>query len=258
MNLELKNLVEWMYANKLSLNVAKTHFLIFRSKGMSDPKPIEILSINQQVIMRENKTKFLGVIIDDRLSWESHIHYIKSKISKGIGIICKVRNILNESILVNLYNCFVYPYINYAIEIWGDTHNCFVNSIYKLQKKALRIISRSGSRDHTDPLFIKYKIMNVHKVHEFKVCITMFKVYQKDVPAVFSDLFKLNRDIHSYNTRQSNNLHVPISNTNYMMRSISVKGVRIWNKYHEQINPDCSPLCLKAHLKRIMIPAVDI
>ena len=51
---------------------------------------------------------------------------------------------------------------------------------------------------------------------------------------------------------------MPISNTNYMKCSISVKGVRIWNKYHEQINPDCSPLCLKAQLKRIIIPAVVI
>ena len=241
-----------MYANKLSLNVAKTHFLLFKSKGMPDPLPSEVLTINNQTVIKESKTKFLGVIIDDRLSWENHIHYIKGKISKGIGIICKVRNILNESTLVNLYNCFVYPYVNYAIEIWGDTYDCYLDSIYKLQKKALRIISKSGYRDHTEPLFLKYKILNVHKVHELKICLTMFKVHHKSAPMVFLDLFKFNRDIHSYETRQANNLHVPIAKTNYMLRSISVKGVKIWNKYSNRINPDCSPLCHKIQMKRIL------
>ena len=102
---------------------------------MIKPSFSEILSISGQVLIQEKKTKFLGVMIDDRLSWGAHVQYIKNKISKGIGIICKVKNILNMSTLVNLYNSFVYPYINCAIELWGDTYDCYTNSIFKLKKK---------------------------------------------------------------------------------------------------------------------------
>ena len=80
----------------------------------------------------------------------------------------------------------------------------------------------------------------------------MFKVHHRIAPTVFLDLFKFNRDIHSYMTRQKDNIHVPIARTNYMLRSISVKGARIWNKYSDQINPDCSPLCHKIQMKRIL------
>ena len=257
MNEELSKLVGWMYANKLSLNIAKTHFLIFNSKGKQKPLFNERLVINETELMQDNKTKFLGVIIDDKLSWGAHIQYIKSKISKGVGIICKVKNVLNVGTLINLYNCFVYPYINYAVEIWGDTYDCYINTILKLQKKSLRIISRSASREHTSPLFSKFRILNVRKVHIYKVGMTMFKVHQNLVPFIFSQLFTYNSTIHSHYTRQSDQLHVPIAKTNYMMRSISIKGVRIWNKLNSKINYNCSFLCYKSRLKQYLMECED-
>ena len=258
MNEELKKLVDWMYANKLSLNIAKTHFLIFRSKGMSKPSFTETLMINDQHLLQESKTKFLGVIIDDRLSWGPHIQYIKSKIAKGIGIICKVRNILNVSTLINLYNCFVYPYINYAIEIWGDTYDCYIDPIYKLQKKTLRIITRSNVREHSSPLFEKFKLLDVERIHIYKIGLTMFKVSHKCVPNVFAQLFTHNCNIYLYDTRQSIRLHVPISRTDYLMHAVSVKGVRIWNILTTKINNDCSLLCFKHQLKNFLLATENI
>ena len=66
-------------------------------------------------------TMFLGIIIDNKLKWTEHIKYIKSKISKYIGIINKFRYIRNKNTLRNLYNSFVIPYLDYGIEIQGTT-----------------------------------------------------------------------------------------------------------------------------------------
>ena len=258
MNEELKKLVDWMYSNKLSLNIAKTHFLIFRSKGMVKPVFSGSIVINNQNLIQENKTKFLGVIIDDTLAWGPHIQYIKGKISKGIGIICKAKNVLNQSTLVNLYYCFVYPYINYAIEIWGDTYDVHINSIHKLLKKTVRIISKSKARDHTKPIFKKLELLDVNKIHMFKVSLTMFKVFHKCVPSIFAGLFTYNHSVHAHQTRQSTKLHVPISRTRYMQRAISVKGVKIWNALSNHIDYNCSILCYKYRLKKYLIDVEDI
>ena len=83
-------------------------------------------------------TKFLGVIIDDKLNFVNHIAYIKNKISKGMGIIYKARKFLNKSILVNLYNSFVYPYLIYCIEVWGNVYNIHLEPLLKLQRKIVR------------------------------------------------------------------------------------------------------------------------
>ena len=86
----------------------------------------------------------------------------------------------------------------------------------------------------------------------------MFKVYHKDTPMVFSSLFTKNCDIHNYETRQLNQFHVPFARTNYMLRSISVEGVRIWNMLSDRINHDCSYLSFKISLKKYIINNPDL
>ena len=78
--------------------------------------------------------KFFGVIIDHKLNWSDHILCIKNKISKSIGIINKIRNRLDRNTLRNLYFTFIYPYLIYCIEIWGNTNDTHLNPIVKIKK----------------------------------------------------------------------------------------------------------------------------
>ena len=252
MNEELEKITEWLHANKLSLNVAKTHFIIFKSIGMAKPVFSEILKINKVPIKEDSQTKFLGVIVDSKLSWHPHIQYIKSKISKGIGIICKAKCNLNIETLRTLYYSFVYPYFNYAIEVWGDTCDSYMVSIVRLQKKAVRIIANAGRYEHSTPLFDKLKLMTIKEIHFYKIALTMYKVRQNTAPNVLTSLFTLNETVHSYNTRQSTSYHVPLSRTNYIKRTISSKGVRIWNTCCKKLSLDCSYLSFKKSLRNLV------
>ena len=143
MNGELLNIVDWLDCNRLSLNVSKTHFILFRSQGMRNPVINEELTIKNEPIKQDYKTKFIGVIVDEKLTWSEHIQYIKCKIAKGIGIISKARRLLKNETLRTLYYCFVYPYLNYCVEVWGDTFKTYLQTLVKLQRRVLRIISQS-------------------------------------------------------------------------------------------------------------------
>ena len=220
---------------------------------MAKPELTESLQINGESIKEELKTKFLGVILDNKLSWSFHINYIKKKIAKGIGVICRARRLLNVQTLCTLFHSFVYPYLNYATEVWGNAAECHLASIVKLQKKSLRIITHSPRLEHTAPLFVKLNILRIEEIHFYKVALIMFKVYHGLTPAVFRELFVRIVDIHNYETRQMFQFHVPFARTKYMQDAISIKGGRIWNKLDKKVNFDCSYLSFKIALKRYII-----
>ena len=90
-----------------------------------------------------HKNKFLGVIVDEKLTWFEHIQHIKCKISIGIDMICKARRLLNSETICTLYHCFVYQFLSYYVEVWGDTFKTYLQALVELQKRVLRIISYS-------------------------------------------------------------------------------------------------------------------
>ena len=209
--------------------------------------------INNQIVSRVESTKFLGVIIDSALTWKDHINYIKTKIAKGIGIICKGRKHFNTSTLLTLYYSFIYPYLTYCVEVWGNTSNCYLNSLSKLQKRAIRIITSANYRAHTDPLFNKLKILPLSKISDYSIIILMYKYARGMLPSVFNDMFIRNYEIHSYNTRQSTKIHVPKVKTAAYHNSFKYKGTLLWNFISDKINCNCSLAAYKHQLKLYLL-----
>ena len=99
--------------------------------------------INGDTIRRTKTFKFLGIIVDENLKWNHHIKHVTNKISKGVGIFYKARKHLNKQTLMNLYYTFVYPYLIYGVEIWGNTFKKYLDPLFKVQKKIIRIITFS-------------------------------------------------------------------------------------------------------------------
>jgi len=162
MNNELYKIVQWVQANKLSLNISKTNYMVFttlKEKCFNHLK----LYINGFCLSRVNNTKFLGVKIDSKLKWSTHINYIKGKISRAIGIICKARKLLNRETLINLYYAFVYPYLFYCIEVWGNAYQTHLHNLVTLQKRVARIITFSSFNAHTKPIFGELKKLPLSK-----------------------------------------------------------------------------------------------
>ena len=131
MNNELGKIVTWLNSNRLSLNILKSHYMIFTNKTVVVDASIQINSI---VLERVESTKFLGVYLDTKLDWKKHISYVKSKIARGVGIIRKARKYLNKESLLTLYYSFIYPYFIYGIEVWGNAYHSTLASVMKLQK----------------------------------------------------------------------------------------------------------------------------
>ena len=110
-NNELIKVSKWLQVNKLTLNIKKTQVILFNAKNKKIKEPLK-LKINGENIKQVNFTKFLGIIIDSKLTWKQHIAHIQQKISKTIGIICKTRLYVSLKVLRMLYYTLIYPYLS--------------------------------------------------------------------------------------------------------------------------------------------------
>ena len=144
----------------------------------------ENLRIDNSNIDKVEKTKFLGVIIDQHLTFLNHINYMKGKISRGIGILKKARPYLNESTLKTLYDSFVYPHFTYCIEVWGTTYKTYLDHLVKLQKWAVRTIVGAKRRDSTGPIFDRLNLLRLDEMFVYFVLLFMYKYHNEMLPNV--------------------------------------------------------------------------
>ena len=133
-----------------ALNLKKTHFMLFRKKRGQ-------IALNNDLIIRTNHTKFLGVMVEQHLTFEAHVRYTKGKI------------LLQERKLLTLYYSFVYPYFTYSITVWGNTYPTVLDPLIKCQKRAVRIVHGAGKYDHADPIFQNLKILSLRKLYMYSV-----------------------------------------------------------------------------------------
>ena len=116
--IEMNKITDWLEANKLSINTDKTKFIIFRSKNKKLKDNIKI-SISNELIKQVKTTTFLGIAIDECLTWRDHLNLITKKIIKCSAIISRIRHFTNLNSLKVIYYALVYPYLTYGNLIWG-------------------------------------------------------------------------------------------------------------------------------------------
>ncbi len=137
--------------------------------------------INNHPIERVDQFVFLGLTLDESLTWKNHIQDTANKISKTIGILKKLKKFLPETILKMIYTSLILPRIYYCNLAWGHKPQ----RIIQLQKRAIRIITNSQYNAHTDPLFKKFKMLKVTDIHTLCKLKLFFKLENNQLPPYF-------------------------------------------------------------------------
>ena len=252
LNLELTKLSSWFKCNKLSLNVNKTNYIYFKNMNSKNTLDSNIF-IDGIPLIGKDETKFLGVTIDSNLTWNSHIRNICMLVSKGIGILNKLKFSLQPKSLLTLYNSFILSHMSYCNIVWGFSNKTKITEILNLQIKALRICSHSHYLAHTDPIFHKLKTLKIFDINTFQTAIFMYKFSTNALPLSFTNIFTYNGSIHTYPTRQSSDLHLTNPKTILALKSIRHHGPDIWNKLPSNIQQSTSLLSFKALMKKYLL-----
>ena len=181
--------------------------------------------------MNVRHVKYLGVLIDGNLSWKHHINYISTKISKGIGIVARLRHLVPRTTLLNIYRSLIEPYISYGLVAWGQAANAHLNKIVILQKRVLRLMYFSDYTSHSAPLFACSGILPVKMLYFKLVASLLHDIENHCAPPNISELFTRSEQVHSYPTRFSvaGSFYVKQARTNHQLFSFSRVGAKIWN-----------------------------
>ena len=242
-NSGLELFLTWCRANRLSINIDQTYYMIFSNKIEQNIQPGIIL--NNVVLKRKSSVCFLGVELDDKFKFNCHINYICKKIAKSTGILHRLRDYLPMKTLIGLYYSFIYSYLNYCILVWGGTSQSHIQPLEIIQRKCIRIINKSHYLAHSSPLFAHNKILK------------------------FSDIFNLNSGIYMYNNIVKFNHLLPAHNHSTRFRSNYVPSFNrlsltqrqslfsilpsIWNDLPDAIKSSPSIFIFKKRYKQYLL-----
>ena len=198
-NNKLKIIYEWLSANKLSLNVNKTKCTLFHYK-QKVINTFPNIQINKTPLNFVQHYKFLGILIDDTLSWDAHIHYLSNKLSKINGLLSKLKHFFPKKILLTIYNSLFLSNLNYGITIWGFGGTERVDTI---QKKAIRNVNSSSYIAHTEPICKELRILLFKDIFNL-ACLKFYHKYKNNnLPKYFTQ-----NGFFKYNKIRRNNLRV--------------------------------------------------
>ena len=164
------------------------------------------------------EVKFLGVIINDELSWGPQINYLREKLISNIVIIKRIKKCIPVTEYLKLYNALFKSHISYCISRWGGISKYKLNGLFSIQKRCIRLLfgaeltfdhaeyyetcartrtyqqhkaTKNFTLEHTRPLFIKYNLLSLHHLHINHTFIDLFKLMKLKIPISVSEIFQL-------------------------------------------------------------------
>ena len=250
---ELKKVNNWLKINKLSLNARKTKYMMFHNVNKHLPQLN--LDINGDQIECVDTFDFLGITIDKNINWKAHTTKIEKKIVRVIAILNRLKLFIPCETLRTIYNSLISPHLLYGILLWGKRNS----KVYRLQKKAIRLITKSRYNAHTDPLFKQMNIIKVADMLTVEEWKFYYKLVHRKLPA-YSDSISLLRhaDRHQYLTRGRNHIVIPKIRYQLSISSIRYRLPHLINQAHNDIlnkiqTHSLYGLCF--YLKRVFIGA---
>ena len=261
-NKELEKLHDWLCINRLSLNISKTSFVIFRAINKSKTSSMTLL-INKQAINESKSVKYLGILIDSHLTFKNQIDELSKKISRATGVLYKLRPFVTSKILTNVYYALVYPFLIYGMVVWGNVNLTLLEPLHILQKKIVRIITFNdnfpiipGPLVPTFPLFHKLKMLKIYDIYKLQVGNFVFESINNIGHSQSVINYTTVSDIHDHNTRFANlgNLFVNYARTNrYGLKALKFEGAKVWATIPTNVKECRSKKSFKINYKFFLI-----
>ena len=236
-NSELEKLYQWCLCNRLTINTDKTYFMLFTGKNILS---LPNLQINNRIIAKTDKFKFLGVTYDSSLTFKYHIDNITLKISRHIALLYQIKDFMPLDVLKSFYYAHIHSLLTYCNPIWSTTYSTYLTPLKLQLKKVVRIITNSSYLEHTNPLFKRTKLLKLNDITKLAIATYMYS-NKNHTRSLLPP--------HDYSTRHRDHLTLPIHRLTKFQHSTTYLGPVIWNSIPPQIQDAPSLNSFKTMLK---------
>ena len=209
---DLTILADWFKANKLTLNLVKSTFILF--KHCNKNIMLENLKFDNCSIPRSTSTKFLGIIIDEKLNWHEQFNSLTLKIKCNIHLLRMSRNFINKHTAKLIYYGHIFSHINYCISVWGNMiPNTSLNRLQKLQDKCIDLIEKNPTCKNK---YNSNRILKIKEILLLENCKIGYKIINKQLPYNVYNLIVTDHTSksliksHEYNTRYKETPNSPL------------------------------------------------
>ena len=241
LNAELKLINEWTKSNRLTINVDKTEMILITNRQCNNGD--NDIKLDDQYLKFTENCMFLGVKLDNKLTFCSHIKYITSKLARSTGIFYKIRDNFTLSAKLNFYYAFMYPFFSYNIIVWGGTFPTHLKPLITQQKRFIRLMADADMVAHTNPYFYQFKILKLHDVYRYFMSIYMFNLIKVGT-------YKIT---HGRVTRNMNLAQPSFQRLTLTQHSVSYAGPKIWNEIPQCIRNISSLQLFKKKFRSFLI-----
>ena len=255
LNTELLTLNDYFKANKLKLNVDKTKMVCF-NRGKKNLSELGMVCMDGKPIGQEESTKFLGITIDKSLTWENHCNNVANKMSRNAGILNRVKNYLPVSSMCTLYNSLIFPHYSYGLEAWGTCNKKYLKRITKIQKKAVRSITKSHWLSHTEPRMRKLNILTIPDQHYLQCMCLTYDMLKGNNPDIFNLLQAQNQQSSlslRSKTERPQDIRMPYQASMQPTINFLAYISQAWNNLSPELQNASSRISFKKQLKNALI-----
>ena len=218
--IEMANVAEWMRQNRLSLNANKSEFMVIRhSRQHNNLEELNEIEVSQEKIGKITKTKYLGLNIDENLSWNDQYKKVKAKVKSGLSAPQRLKDILPQSKLAAVYRTLIESHLRYGNIIWGCISDTQLDSLQTLQSRAKKLIENGKYKDGWVCDWLPVK-----KLIKYDRLVMTHEILNGKCPENFQDKFTKRSKFSSYSTRHSRDLYLPKPRLEFTKKSFQFTG----------------------------------
>lgn len=233
MNDDLIRVFAWLNVNKLMLNVEKTKWMLLHKKKQENMNLI--LEINGKVIERVDKIKYLGVIINDRLSLNDQIEKCTSKAAQKVNMLKRMSNKLTFDTKKIIFNTVIQPNFDYCSTLYLNTTNEQIVNMQKIQNRGMRIILKCDFLTPKKFMLDALGWLSIAQRIRYNALVMVFKIKNGLVPQYLNDDVTFINEAHSVNLRNVNDFRLPKYKMNITTKSIFYEGIKLYNGLPNEI-----------------------
>ena len=224
-NRSLISVNRWLCLNRLSINLKKTKYMVISDNYVSG---VHAIRMRTRIVEKTDSIKFLGIILDDKLSFCNHVSHLAGKLSRAIGIINRITYLIPFRQLLNLYYALVYPYLTYGITVWGKASIGGEMRLQKLQKRSIKVIMKYERNPRPEVA----RLLNIESIHAYFTLVKLYKMLNDNSHPYFRDRILDIQIIHEHSTRFKSQLglNTPLFCKTKCLASFAYQSVNIWNK----------------------------
>ena len=286
----LRSIYTYMHANQLHINLSKCAHMYFRPNfnyiermkcARSECYDLTLtLSVNGQKVKQVDKIKFLGVIIDNQLSWNDQIKYVENKLMSTIVLIKRIKKFIPSSHYFKIYHSLFISHLTYGISCWGGICPSKLIKMFNIQKRCVRILFgdkysfdhpeyyltcarartymdhtslKDYSLEHTKPIFNKHKLLTLNNLYVLRSLAELIKILKSHTPISMFKFLQFCPRSHHYR------LLIPIHNLGISSNNFFIKTIILWNTcIGTLLDPPISSTALQSDNPQVIIPGSNI